>query len=138
MITFKKLERLKYIIILLWPLTTIGQITPRNLLQKNCPSDKLKQVLLSQNDFHPFPKTPEQWKKIWPDSMIRVLIKNGEDALKGGFPNIPASITLDFVRNGDRIRYENILFVKRNRLWSLVLAKHTKGRKRFTHPIIVG
>src|SRR5262245_3434121 len=96
---------LKNIIPLLFPIITFAQVTPRNLLQKNCPIEKLQQVLLKQNDFHPFPKTPEQWKKLLPDSMIRVLIKNGEDALKENFPPVPATVTLDFVRNGDRIRY---------------------------------
>src|SRR5258705_5452015 len=88
--------------------SSVAQITPRNLLQKNCSPGKLKQVLITQNKFHPFPASPEQWKNALPDSMLRLLIKNGESALKEDFPVLPATVTLDFVRNGDRIRYENI------------------------------
>lgn len=127
-----------FLAILFFPVMVVAQVTQRNLLQKNCPPAKLKQVLVSLDAFHPFPKTPEQWKTVLPDSMIRVIIKNGEDALKENFPPIPATVTLDFVRNGDRIRYENILFGKRNRLWNLALAESVEGKKRFIDAIVDG
>jgi hypothetical protein len=130
--------RLGYIIFLFVPVFTIAQITHRNLLQKNCPPARLQQVLMKQGDFHPFPQTPEQWKKILPDSMLQLLVRNGEDALKENFPPVPATVTLDFSRNGDRIRYENILFGKRNRLWNLVLAESVEGKKRFMDAIVDG
>jgi hypothetical protein len=130
--------RWKCIIILFLPILVSAQITPRNLLQKNCPPGRLHQVLLSQNSFHPFPQTPQQWKTVLPDSMIQVLVKNGEAALKEEFPNVPASVTLDFSRNGNRTRYENIVFAKRNRLWNLVLAESIEGKKRFIDAIING
>jgi len=130
--------RLKYFLVLFLPFIASAQITPRNLLQHNCPTDRLKQVLIKQEAFHPFPRTPEQWKNVLPDSMVQVIIKNGEDALKENFLSIPATVTLDFVRNGDRIRYENILFGKRNRLWMLALAESIEGKKRFVDAIVDG
>ncbi|HET6995751.1 MAG TPA: heparinase II/III family protein [Chitinophagaceae bacterium] len=130
--------RWKCIIVLFLPVLVSAQITPRNLLQKNCPPERLHQVLLSQNNFRPFPQTPQQWKLILPDSMIQLLIKNGEVALKEEFPNVPASVNLDFLRNGNRTRYENIVFAKRNRLWNLVLAESIEGKKRFIDAIIDG
>src|SRR4029077_12109565 len=48
------------------------------------------------------------------------------------------TITLDFSRNGNRTRYENITFGKRDRLWNLVLAESIEGKKRFTDAIIDG
>jgi len=130
--------RLKYFLVLFLPVIASAQITSRNLLQQNCPPARLKQVLVKQEEFHPFPQAPGQWTLILPDSMIRLLIQNGEAALKGNFPNIPATVTLDFVRNGDRIRYENILFGKRDRLWNLVLAESVEGKKRFMDAIVDG
>jgi hypothetical protein len=130
--------RWKCIIFLFLPILVSAQITPRNLLQKNCPPGRLRQVLLSQNSFHPFPQTPQQWKMLLPDSMIQLLVKNGEAAMKEEFPNVPASVTLDFSRNGNRTRYENIVFAKRNRLWNLVLAESVEGKKRFLDAIIDG
>ncbi len=129
---------LKCIACLLLPFFTLAQITAHNLLQKNCPLARLQQVLLSQASFQPFPQTPEDWKKNLPDSVLQQLLRNGEDALKGNFPNVPATVTLDFVRNGNRTQYENITFGKRNRLWNLVLAESIEGEKRFTDAIIDG
>src|SRR5215831_5496208 len=120
------------------PLLITAQTTPRNLLQKNCPPERLKQVLASQKEFHPFPTNPGQWRKVLPDSMLRLLVKNGESALKESFPNVPATVTLDFSRNGNRTRYENITFGKRDRLWNLVLAESVEGKKRFLDAIING
>lgn len=117
---------------------THAQLNPRNLLQNNCPPEKLNQVLVKQEAFHPFPTEPSEWKKILPDSIQRVLIKNGEEAIKGNFPVIPATVTLDFVRNGDRVRYENMTFGKRNRLWNLVLAESIEGKRRFIDAIVDG
>jgi hypothetical protein len=129
---------LKCIACLFLPIYTLAQITPRNLLQKNCSPARLQQVLISQAAFKPFPQTPGGWKKILPDSVLQYLVHNGEDALKENFPNVPASVTLDFVRNGNRTRYENITFVKRDRLWNLVLAESIEGKKRFTDAILDG
>jgi len=123
---------------LFFPFITVAQITHRDLLQNKYSSSRLKQVLLNKADFKPFPKTPEEWKNILPDSVIQYLIRNGENALKQNFPNIPATVTLDFLRNGNRTRYENISFNKRNLLWNLVLAESVEGKKRFTDAIVDG
>ena len=124
--------------LLLLPGFASTQITHRDLLQKNCPPAILQRMVVSHAVFHPFPQTPAEWKKILPDSIIEYLIHNGENALKENFPNIPATVTLDFTRNGNRTRYETISFGKRNRLWNLVLAESVEGKKRFTDAIIDG
>jgi hypothetical protein len=129
---------LKCIACLFLPFFTLAQITPRNLLQKNCPPARLQKVLLSKDAFKPFPQTPEGWKRMLPDSVLQQLVHNGEEALKETFPNVPASVTLDFIRNGNRTRYETITFGKRNRLWNLMLAESIEGKKRFTDAILDG
>ena len=130
--------RLRYFAVLLFPIFVHAQITHRNLIQKNCPYSKLQQVLVSQASFKPFPKTADEWKRMLPDSVSKTLITNGENALKENFPNVPASVALDFIRNGNRTRYETISFGKRNRLWNLVLAESIEGKKRFTDAIVDG
>lgn len=129
---------LLYIAIMFFASTTSAQVTDRNLLLKNCPPSRLQQILVSRAVFKPFPKTPAEWKPIFPDSVMQYLVNNGENALKENFPNVPASVTLDFIRNGNRTRYEAISFGKRNRLWNLVLAEAVEGKKRFTDAIIDG
>lgn len=106
-----------------------AQITHRNLLQKNCSSSCIAQMLLGQSSFRPFAQSTEAWRNVLPDTILQQLVRNGENALTGDFPNIPASVTLDFVRNANRTRYETISFGKRNRLWSLVLAESIEGKK---------
>lgn len=128
---------LRYLFFLASPIFTIAQVTHRDLLQKNCSYPKLQQVLISQASFKPFPQNGE-WKAMLPDSVIQLLITNGENALKENFPSVPASVTLDFVRNGNRSRYETITFGKRNRLWNLVLAESIERKGRFTDAIIDG
>jgi len=130
--------RFNFLLILFFPVLVSSQITHRDLLQKNYPPSRLHEVLISQSQFHPFPRTASEWKNILADSVIQLLIKNGEDALKLNFPNIPATVTLDFVRNGNRTRYEDISFQKRNLLWNLVLAESVEGKKRFIDAIVNG
>src|SRR5690349_11305311 len=90
--------------------STNAQLTPRNPLEKALGFADLQKVLVAQDQWKPFPRTPAQWENIVPDSIRKTLIANGEACLKDPFPNVPASVTLDFYRNGNRTRYENIAF----------------------------
>ena len=113
-----------------------AQVTPRNLLQPF--SEQLPQLLLPKNQWQPFPRTPEAWKQLVPDSILQKIVKAGEDALKMEFKSIPASLTMDFSRTGNRIPYERASFEKRNALWNLVLAETVEGKGRFTDQIMNG
>jgi hypothetical protein len=115
-----------------------GQVTPRNLLQKNFTPAGLAQVILPPGEWKPFPTSPEEWKKILPDSIIRQYIHGGEMCLKADFPNIPATVAMDFLRNGNRTRYENISFGKRVRLRALFMAESMEGKGRFLDAIVNG
>jgi hypothetical protein len=110
----------------------------RNLLEKEIDLSGLHNALISQAAWKPFPQSAAGWAKILPDSIRAILIKNGEACLQGPFPNVPASVTLDFFRNGNRTRYEDLVFGKRNRLWGLVLAESVEGRGRFLDAILDG
>ena len=114
-----------------------AQITHRDLLQKFTSQD-VKQSLIPQNDFKPFPQSPEGWRKVLPDSVINKLIHNGEIALKKEFKGIPATVTLEYVRTGNRSDYERLSFEKRNQLWDLVMAEAVEGKGRFTDQIANG
>ncbi|HLZ86783.1 MAG TPA: hypothetical protein VKQ52_06080, partial [Puia sp.] len=115
-----------------------AQLTPRHLLEKQIDLAGMQKVLFSKAAWKPFPRSAAEWEKILPDSIRAVLIRNGEACLQGSFPNVPASVTLDFFRNGNRTRYESIAFGKRNRLWALVLAESVEGRGRFLDAILDG
>src|SRR5258708_16492797 len=114
-----------------------AQITHRDLLQKFS-REQLAGALLPKAQCRPFPQTPNEWKKLLPDSLIQQLIHGGESALKKEFKNIPATVMLEFVRTGNRTDFENLSFGKRVELWNLVLAESVEGKGRFVDHIVDG
>ena len=118
-------------------LTIKAQFTHHNLLPEFT-NPELTQSIIPQENFKPFPQTPEGWKKILPDSVINLIIKKGDDALNKPFEEIPATVMLEFVRNNNRTDYEKISFEKRNQLWNMVMAESVEGKGRFTDQIING
>lgn len=136
------MKSLRFPITLLFALSLFScclhaQITHRDLLQKFS-RQQLAESLIPKGKFKPFPQTPKTWREILPDSLIHTIIANGESALKKEFVNIPASVMLDFVRNGNRTKFENISFGKRVELFNLVLAESVEGKGRFTDHIVDG
>jgi hypothetical protein len=123
---------------LILSLSANAQLTPRNLLEKDMDLAGLQYALIPQQTWKPFPQSAAEWEKLLPDSIIKTLINHGEACLNGPFPGVPASVTLDFFRNGNRTRYENISFGKRNWLWALVLAESAEGKGRFLDAILDG
>src|ERR1700722_3075781 len=129
---------LPFLAVIVFSLPTDAQLTSRHLLQKDLGTEDLQQVLVSQRRWQPFPQAAAGWEKILPDSIRARLIQNGEACLTAPFPNVPATVTLDFFRNGNRTRYEGLSFGKRNRLWALVLAESVEGKGRFLDAILDG
>jgi hypothetical protein len=124
-------------ILILWSATAVAQITHRDLLGKYLFSSSGNK-LIAQEDFKPFPKTAEEWRKQLPDSILKIIIKNGEEALKKKFQPVPATVMLEYVRTGNRIHYERLSFVKRDMLWDLVLAEAAEGKGRFIDHVVDG
>ena len=126
-----------FCIMMLSVIAAYAQITHRDLLQKY-----LLPVsggnLIAQKDFKPFPITAEEWRKRLPDSVLKIIVKNGEEALKKQFQPISATVMLQYVRTGNRVDYERLSFVKRDMLWDLVLAEAAEGKGRFTDHIADG
>lgn len=114
-----------------------AQLTHRDLLQ-TASGPQLASMLISRDRFKPFPQTPDGWKKLLPDSLIQQIITNGESALKKEFKNIPATVMLEYIRNGNRTDFESISFGKRFDLFNLVLAEAVEGKGRFTDHIVDG
>jgi hypothetical protein len=129
-------SRLLVCLLLAGSFTSKAQLIHRELLQKA--SAGLNLSLLPQAKFKPFPQTAEGWKQILPDTTIAKIIKKGEAALKKDFKSIPATVMLEFVRNGNRTDYEKLSFEKRNQLWDLVMAESVEGKGRFVDHIVDG
>ncbi|KAA0989117.1 heparinase II/III domain-containing protein [Dyadobacter aurulentus] len=119
-------------------LTLQAQITPRNLLAKAYPLDAVTQMLVAKDQWKPYPATPDAWKQAVPDTTLSRVVKDAEKLIDFKFEPIPASVSLDFVRSGDRLRHSGISFGKRNVLMKLILAESIEGKDRFTETILNG
>lgn len=115
-----------------------AQITQRNILGNKYSLEAVKQALVAQGSFKPYPTTPQEWKEAVPDSVILATIKLAEPLLKFKFEAISASTSLDYVRSGDREQHGKLSYGKRNALISLVLAESMENKGRFTEAILNG
>lgn len=119
-------------------LWAFSQPFPRHILGQRYNVENVKAALTPQSQFKPYPRTPDEWRAAVPDSVLARIIQTGEASLNYKFESISASISLDFVRSGDRERHSKISFGKRNTLIDLVLAESIEGKGRFTEAILNG
>ncbi len=100
---------------------------------------ELKAKLLSAKAWHPFPTIHE--RKVWQsveDSVRLFLTEQGEAYLNYNFPPLPATLFLDFVRTGNRSRFQDVRKERREALSALVLAECVEGEGRFLDDIADG
>ena len=101
---------------------------------------QLPNTLVKKSDFHYFPKYEEryEWNKLLPEQR-KQYIREGEKYLNYEWPVLPAKLYLDFTRNGNRSRYEEIYHRKRRKqLLILFIAECCEGKGRFVDDIING
>lgn len=96
------------------------------------PLDTLKSILLSRADYQPFPTLAQRaaWERI-PEKARAALIESGVQTLNRALPALPASLYLDYNRDGNRSRYEGPYFERRRMLHGLVLAECVEAKGRF-------
>jgi len=99
----------------------------------------LSSALLTPEAWHPFPRAAEReaWRKI------PAAVRDGTIASARGFagtewPAAKATVFLDFVRDGNRSRFEAVSFARRTRLATLVLAECFQGEGAFLDDIADG
>ena len=109
------------------------------MLSQTYPEVTLKSVLIPREDWHPYPTAEERelWESL-PESIRNVHIAHGEKSLNYEWPTILAVRFLDFVRDGDRSRYQSVSFGRRSTLVNLVIAECMEGKSRFLDDIVNG
>ena len=90
-----------------------------------------------------FKNSPLAGAEKWGNSnfnpaLSKLYIEKGEKYLNHKWESLPVTVYMDYARNGDRSRYENIFFGRRNILGSLLMAELVEGKKRFLDDIING
>jgi hypothetical protein len=124
--------------LLLCCLHSQAQLIPRDILAKKYSQEQVKKALVPRSQYKPYPTTPAEWAAAVPDSVLKSIVKTGEERLNYTFEPISASVSLDYIRSGDRERHSGISFAKRNALMELVLAESVEGKGRFTEAILNG
>lgn len=101
-------------------------------LAEEFPPAKLAQVLLPASDWRPFPVCTDRaaWEAL-PTNVKTHLVRRGEQALTNAFPPLPATLYLEYARDGNRSRFQKHYFDRREILCALVLAECVEGKGRF-------
>lgn len=132
------MKKIIFFLTLLFSTTLFAQVTQRNIFAKKYTLDDVKKSLITLKEYHPYPKTPEEWQAAVPDSVLKDIVKNGEKLLDFKFEAISATTSLDYVRSGDRERHGKLSYGKRNALTDLILAESIENKGRFMEAIMNG
>lgn len=111
----------------------------RRLLQQRFPLAALEAALIPRERWIPWPKAADRapWEAL-PAVARSALLARGEESLGKPWPALPATLFLEFKREGNRARYEAPFFARRNMLCDLALAECAEGKGRFLDQIING
>jgi hypothetical protein len=103
------------------------------------PEQKVREVLVGREQWRPWPTWSD--RKAWeglPAQVRKDLVANGEEYLGYDWPALPATLFLEYARNGNRSRYQHEHFARRTALTHLVLAECVEGKGRFLDDIVNG
>lgn len=102
-------------------------------------TQQIETHLIPRSSWQPFPTIEERegWDSL-PDWQRRLRLAEGESYLNYAWPLLPATLFLQFARNGNRRNYEIPSFDRRRALHALVLAECIENQGRFLDDIVNG
>ncbi len=122
---------------LLW--LAVPALAQQNLLSGKFSVEELRNVLIPQREWTPFPRREDRAGWAQADSgMMKAYVKKAETYLHYQWPYVPATKSLLIERTGNRDEYQSISFQKRDVLGVLLLAEIYENQGRFVDPIIDG
>ncbi|MCB0686905.1 MAG: heparinase II/III family protein [Saprospiraceae bacterium] len=112
---------------------------PENLLSGQYNLEQLDSILIPLEDWRPFPKISDRpgWAAA-DQSMLKDFITEAETYLEYSWPSMPATMSLAYIRTGDRDAYQGLSFQKRRALGTLLLAEIAENKGRFLDQIVNG
>ncbi|KQV42624.1 heparinase II/III family protein [Massilia sp. Root335] len=117
----------------------LGPRVPKRYLRTVADEALLRRHLLPADAWHPYPQAGDRaaWARV-PADVTAALVARADAWLGTEWPQLPASLFLEFAENGNRTRYEQRYFERRSRLAGLVLAECVQGQGRYLHAIADG
>ena len=112
---------------------------PKNLLSSTFTSELVSTTLISAAEWHPYPKAGEReaWQQI-PKEFADAMVARAENAKGAPWESFPATVFLEFKRDGNRSHFERYYFDRRTRLADLVLGECVECKGRFIDELING
>lgn len=109
------------------------------MLTQRFASDQLGALLIDRADWRPYPTIAERaaWESL-PAAVRAAHIGYGAARLEYRWPDLPATLYLEFSRIGNRRNFETNHFARRGGLAALVLAECMEGEGRFLDDIANG
>jgi hypothetical protein len=133
------LSSLFLLLLLAVPPASPAPPAPRRLLERQAATIGLERTLAAADAFHPYPAFTDRaaWAGV-KEPQRAAFLAEAERQLATEWAVLPASRFLDYVRDGNRARYEKLLFSRRGKLVFLVLGELLEGQGRFTDAIADG
>ena len=105
-------------------------------LARAFPLETLRQMLVPIDRWRPFPRYADHaaWQAL-PSAARQNFLKLGEESLHQPLPALPATLYLEFAREGNRSRFEAPYGERRKRLHCLVVAECVEAKGRFLDAI---
>lgn len=102
-------------------------------------ANQLENTLIAHGQWHPYPtiQDRDKWQAL-PTPVKDAHLQSGEKALGYDWPTLPASLFLEFARNGNRSNYQNVRNDRRNTLRDLIIAECLENKGRFLDDIANG
>lgn len=102
------------------------------MLREYAKEKALAATLIPRAAWRPYPTVADRpaWKRI-PADMRRRVMACGEASVRESWPTLPATLYLEYARNGNRVRFETPYFKRRKLLAHRVLAECLDGKGRF-------
>ncbi|MBN1543268.1 heparinase II/III family protein, partial [candidate division KSB1 bacterium] len=109
-------------------------------LAQTFPPEKLAELLPAHHQWRPFPTIDERqkWHVRVPAAILDAHMQLGEKNLNAEWPDLPATLMLEFTRTGNRSNFQERSFTRRAMLAHLVLAEVLEGEGRFLDDIANG
>jgi len=112
---------------------------PKDLLTSIFTPQLISKSLIPASEWHPYPKASEReaWQQI-PKEIADAIVARAVAAKGAPWESFPATVFLEFKRDGNRSHFERYYFDRRTRLADLALGECVEGNGRFLDELING